>query len=182
MTPRHPDALPAPTSRLRLRRLTTADAPLMLAVWNDPGFLHYVGDRGIRTLDEARDALREGALRLYAEYGYGPYAMELVQSGELIGICGLFRREGLHEPDIGFAVLPEFRGQGYVHEAARSVRDFALERLMLPRLVAVVSPANAVSVAIIRKLGLEFERMHRLPGDDEDVAVYGLTVRRTEGG
>ena len=105
MTRRSPSDHPPATPRLTLRRLTESDAPLMLAIWNDPGFLRHVGDRGIRTLDEARDALREGALRLYAEHGYGPYAMELNGAAGPIGICGLFRREGLDEPDIGFAVL-----------------------------------------------------------------------------
>jgi RimJ/RimL family protein N-acetyltransferase len=181
MSERNHDEHPPATPRLTLRRLTESDAPLMLAIWNDPDFVRHVGDRGIRELAEAENALRERVLRLYSEYGYGPYAMELTRTGELIGICGLFRRDGLDEPDIGFAVLPDFRGLGYVQEAARAVLDFALEHLMLPRLLAIVSPANSASVAIIRKLGLEFERMQRMPGDDEDVAVYGLTVRRTEG-
>ena len=173
---------PPSTDRLRLRRLTADDAPLMLAIWNDPAFMRFVVDRGIRRLDEARDAMRDGVLSLYAEYGYGPYAMELRRTGEPIGICGLFRRESLDRPDIGFAVLPEFRGQGYVYEAARSVLDYAQEQLKLPHLAAIVSPSNAASVAIIRKLGLEFERMQRLRDDDGDVAVYGVTLRPRQGG
>lgn len=89
------------TPRLRLRWLTEGDAALMLAVWNDPDFIRHVADRGIRTSTEARQALREGVLKLYAEFGYGPYLMEPIEGGSPMGICGLFRRDNLDYPDIG---------------------------------------------------------------------------------
>ena len=173
---------PPPTDRLRLRRLTIDDAPLMLAIWNDPGFVQYVGDRGIRSLAEAEEAMRDGVLRLYEEFGYGPYAMDRKEGGPAIGICGLFRRDGFDDPDVGFAVLPAFRGKGYVYEAARSVVDYARDGLGVSRLKAIVSPDNAASVAIIRKLGLEFEKMHRMPGDEDDVALYGISLMQAQGG
>jgi RimJ/RimL family protein N-acetyltransferase len=173
---------PPATERLRLRRLSTDDAHLMLAIWNDADFVRYVTDRGIRTLAEAREVMRDGVLRLYVEYGYGPYAMDLKDGGATIGICGLFRRDDLEDPDIGFALLPAFRRRGYVYEAARSVVSYARDSLGLSRLKAIVAPDNAASVAVIRKLGLEFEKMHRKPGDEGDVAVYGITLRRVQGG
>ena len=153
----------------------------MLAIWNDPAFIRHVADRGIRTLAEAHEAMRAGVLRLYSEYGYGPYAMQLKNDRAAIGICGLFRRDGFDDPDIGFALLPAFRRRGYVCEAAHSVIGYARESLGLPRLKAIVSPGNAASVAIIRKLGFEFERMHRMPDDDADVAVYGIGLRPAQG-
>lgn len=177
-TAEHPPA----SERLRLRRLSIDDASLMLAIWNDPDFVRYVADRGIRSFGEARDAMRAGALRLFAEYGYGPYALDLKDGGTTIGICGLFRRDDFDDPDIGFALLPAFRGHGYVYEAARSVIRYARDGLGLSRLMAIVAPGNAASVAVIRKLGFEFEKMHRMPGDEDDVAVYGTTLRREQGG
>ena len=174
-TPANADHPPS-TDRLRLRRLTIDDAPLMLAIWNDPAFVRFVADRGIRTLASAAEEMRAGVLRLYSDYEYGPYAMELKDGRTVIGICGLFRREGLDDPDIGFAVLPTFRGHGYVYEAAGSVMDFACEGLGISRLKAIVSPGNDASVALIKKLGFEFERMHRMPGDDV-VALYGIRLR-----
>lgn len=174
-------AHPSATKRLLLPRLTVDDAPLMLAIWNDPAFVHYVGDRGIRTLGDTRTALQQGVLRLYSDHGYGPYTMVLKRTGESIGICGLFKRASIDDPDIGFAVLPEYRGQGYVLEAARSVVAYAREQLNLPRLTAIVSPENAASVALIGKLGLEFERMHRMPGDDDDVALFGMELQPATG-
>jgi hypothetical protein len=83
------------TQRLELRWLTLDDAPLMLAVWNDPAFVRYVADRGIRTLDQARAGIEAGPLRLYAEYGYGPFRVRRREDGVDMGICGLFRRYAL---------------------------------------------------------------------------------------
>ncbi len=164
------------TRRLSLRRLTLDDAELMLAVWNDPAFIRYVGDRGIHTIDAARVALEEGALKLYSEYGYGPFRVALTTDDVPVGVCGLFRREGLDEPDLGFSVLPEHWRKGIAYEAASAVVGYAKTDLHLERLTAVVSTENAASVALIEKLGLRFERMHRLPGDDHDVAIYSMQL------
>lgn len=160
------------TARLRLERLTADDAELMLAVWNDPDFLRYVGDRGVRTAEDALRALEAGPLAMYAEYGYGPYRLALSPDDTPIGICGLFRRPMLQDPDIGYAVLPPYAGHGYATEAARAVIDDARDRLRLPRVTAIVSPENERSVRLLRKLGLEYAKMFRMPGDDRDVALY----------
>jgi RimJ/RimL family protein N-acetyltransferase len=80
------------TERLRLRRISLDDAEFMLEIWNDPAFVRHVGDRGVRTIEQAHEAMKSGALKLYADYGYGPYAMVLKSDGSRIGICGLFRR------------------------------------------------------------------------------------------
>jgi RimJ/RimL family protein N-acetyltransferase len=167
---------PRETGRLRLQRLSLDDAGLMLAIWNDPAFIRYVGDRGIRTLDQARVTLEEGAFRLYSEYGYGPYRVALKADDTAVGICGLFRREGLDEPDIGFSTLPEHCGRGYAYEAACAVIEHARNDLGLPRLTAIVSPGNRPSVSLIRKLGFAFERMHRMVGDQDDVAIYTMSL------
>jgi len=164
------------TERLSLRRLTLDDAELMLAVWNDPTFIRHVADRGIRTVDAARAALEEGALKLFEDYGYGPFRVALVTDDTPVGVCGLFRREGLEGPDIGFSILREYWRKGYAFEAASAVVSHAATDVRLSRLTAVVSPENAASVALIEKLGLHFERMHRFPGDDDDIAIYGMQL------
>jgi RimJ/RimL family protein N-acetyltransferase len=163
------------TDRLRLRWLTLDDVDLMLGVWNDPAFIRHVGDRGIRTRQEARAGIRKGAMRLYDEFGYGPWRVALLDD-TAVGICGLFRRDGLDEPEIYFSTLPEHCGNGYAYEAACAVIGHAAEVLKLPRLTALVSPDNAASVGLIKKLGLQFETMYRIAGDDEDVAVYGMPL------
>ncbi|NIS90713.1 MAG: GNAT family N-acetyltransferase [Woeseiaceae bacterium] len=160
------------TSHLSLRKMTLEDVGLMLAVWNDPAFIRYVGDRGIRTIDDAREAMKSGALQLYERYGYGPYRVALKDTDTPIGICGLFRREGLDVPDLGYSTLPEFCGRGYAFEAAVAVMDYACSELSIDRLIAIISPENSASIGLIGKLGFEFERMHTMPGDEDAVRIY----------
>ena len=162
------------TGRLRLRWLTQDDAAFMLRIWNDPAFLRYVGDRGLRSESDARAALLAGPLTMYERYGYGPYLLCLRSNGMPVGICGLFRREGLADPDIGFALLPEFCGRGYAREAAEAVIAHARDELGLGRLTAIVAADNAPSLALIRRLGLEFEKTLRVPGDDHDACLFGI--------
>lgn len=162
------------TRRLHLRWMTEDDADLLLAIWNDPAFMLHVGDRGVRTLAEAVEAFREGPEQLYRDHGYGPFRVALRETDEPIGICGLFRREGLSDPDIGFAFLPAFVGKGLGGEAATAVLRHARDTLGFRRLTAIVSPGNAPSIGLIEKLGLRFERMIRMPGTDSDSSLYAI--------
>jgi len=160
------------TDRLYLRRVTLEDADLMMAIWNDPAFVRYVGDRGVRTIEQAREALLSGPLRLFADYGYGPYAVVRKSDDARLGICGLFRRENLEHPDIGFALLPDSCGKGLASEAAQAVLAHARDDLQLEEITAIVSPENKRSIALIEKLGLSFAGMIRMPGDQDDICLY----------
>lgn len=164
------------TDRLRLRAITVNDTALMLAVWNDPAFMRNVADRGIRTDEQARVAIESGAQKLFETYGYGPYCMSLKSTGSMIGICGLFKRDNLDDPDIGFSVLPEFCGKGYAGEAATAVVEYAGNELGIETLTAIVSPTNAPSIGLIKKLGLTFERMITMPGDDHAICLYRMAL------
>ena len=162
------------TERLELRWLTLADAPMMLAIWNDPAFVRFVGDRGVRTLEQARETLQAGPLQLYADHGHGPFRVTRRKDGADLGICGLFRRDGLDEPDIGFAILPEFCGRGYGFEASVAVLDHARDALKLSCVTAIVSPENSASIGLLEKLGMHYDRAVRMPGEDHDVSLYRL--------
>ena len=142
------------TERLMLRPMTAADAPLMLALLNDPDFLRFVGDRQVRTVDEARRYVEKGPLASYARHGYGPYTVVLKPGADAVGICGLFKRDHLPDPDIGFAFLPAWRGSGLAGEAARAVLADAKARLGITRVLAIVDPGNARSIALLERLGL----------------------------
>jgi len=166
----------AETQRLLLRRLTPDDADLMLAIWNDPAFMEHVGDRGIRTTEQARQAIGDTVLTLYETYGYGPYCMVRKDDAQRIGICGLFRRETLPHPDLGFAVLPMYRGEGFVLEAARAVVLHAREGLGIKTLTAIVSPLNKASVSLLEKLGLNFQRGITMPGEKEEIGLYSMNL------
>ena len=165
------------TERLYLRRITLDDADLMLAVWNDPAFVRNVGDRGIRTLEEARDAVISGPLQLFSSYGYGPFVMVQKSDGARAGVCGLFRRDFLEHPDIGFALLPDYRGGGLVGEASIAVVKHARDDLGLEKITAIVSPDNAPSIGVIEKLGLSFSRMITMPDDEKEICLYGMVLR-----
>ena len=162
------------TDRLTLRWFAPGDEDILLAVWNDPAFIQNVGDRGIRTAEQASEALANGPLKLYAEHGYGPYRVALADSGEAIGLCGLFKREFLDDPDIGFALLPDYCGKGFAYEAATVVLDHARHGLGLGRITAIVSSGNTTSIGLIKKLGLRFESMVTMPGEDKELCLYSV--------
>ena len=164
------------TERLILRHATEDDAPFMLELLNDPAFLRFVGDRGVRTLEDARRYIRERHVEAYRRNGFGFYLVELKETGAPVGTCGLVRREGLTDPDVGFAFLPDYRARGYGFESARAVVDYARERLGLKRLLAITSPDNDASGALLGKLGLKFERMMKLPGEDEEVKLFAADL------
>lgn len=167
------------TRRLLLRRLTLDDADLMLSIWTDPDFVRYVGERGIETREQAREAIAEGALLSYAEYGFGPYLVAL-HDGTPIGVCGLYARTELDHPDIGFALLGAYRGQGYAFEAARAVLRHCADDLQLEWVYAIVAPANEPSLALITKLGMRYHRAMQLDGDDSLVSLYRLRLGQRE--
>lgn len=165
------------TPRLVLRRLTLDDAELMLAIWTDPEFVRYVGDRGVRSREEARQAIADGAILSYAEYGFGPYHVAL-HDGTAIGVCGLYARAELDHPDLGFAMLKPYRKNGYAFEAAEAVLRHCAEDMHLEWIYAIVAPANDASLALIKKLGMQYHRALQLDGDNSLVSLYRLRLAR----
>jgi RimJ/RimL family protein N-acetyltransferase len=160
------------TARLVLRHVELRDADLFVELLNDPAFIQYVADRGVRSSEQAVAYLEEKVLPSYARHGFGSYFAELKESGEPIGICGLIKRETLDDVDVGFSILRKFWGQGYATEAASAVIDYGRRQLGLPRVVAIASPENANSINVLKKLGLRFEKTIRLPGYELDGQLY----------
>jgi RimJ/RimL family protein N-acetyltransferase len=160
------------TPRLILRRFTLDDAAFVHAMVNDPDWIEHIGDRGVRTLEDARAYIRDRTLAQYERLGFGMYVVTLRGSGQAVGSCGLIRRESLNDVDIGFAFLPEYRGQGYATEAAAAVLDYGVKSAGLKRIVAIVSAANHRSIRILERIGLRFERMLKLPDENEEIPLY----------
>ncbi len=142
----------AKTNRLTLRELQLADAAFALRLYNEPSFLQHIGDKGVRTLADAEKNLQQGAIASYAQHGYGMWLVEN-QQGQAIGLCGLIKRDFLTETDLGYAYLPQYFGVGYAYEAASAVLAYAAAHTELKTLVAIVSPANLASKALLQKLG-----------------------------
>lgn len=164
------------TERLVLRRATAEDDQFILELLNDPSWLRYIGDRGVRTLDGARDYILKSLVAMYERLGFGLYLVELKGEGLPLGLCGLIKRESLEDVDLGFAFLPEFRGKGYARESALAVMEYARRTFGLGRLAAITSPDNHVSARLLEKLGFHFERMIKLSGDDAEVKLFAAQL------
>ena len=160
------------TERLVLRHLNLDDAAFMQVLVNDPTWLRFIGDRGVRSIDDAREYLRKGAIASYAQHGFGLYMTELKEGAQPIGICGLVKRDTLPDVDVGFALLPQFAGHGYAGEAATAVMEHARRKFGLTRVVAITNPDNHGSIRVLQKIGLNFERLIRVAADAEELALY----------
>lgn len=160
------------TERLQLREITGADAEFIFELVNEPGWLQNIGDRGIRTLDDARRYISNNLAASYAKFGFGLYLVELKESGASAGMCGLIKRDSLADVDIGFAFLERFWSQGYAIESAAAVMDYARDALGLKRIVAIVSPHNRGSIKVLEKLEMHFERMIKMPAETEEVKLF----------
>ena len=161
------------TERLTLRHLAPeTDAEFILRLLNEPSFLQYIGDKSVRSLDDARGYIRNGPAKSYEENGFGLYRVSLKQDGSAIGICGLIKRDTLPEPDIGFAFLPEYWNKGYAHESASEVMRYARDVLRLDRVLAITSPDNEASARLLEKIGLRFQRLIRLSEDADEVKLF----------
>lgn len=146
------------TDRLSIRPFTLADAEFVLQLVNTPSWLTYIGDRGIKSIEDAKNYLINGPFQSYQVNGFGLSMVELTASSIPIGMCGLIRRADFEHVDIGFALLPEYEGKGYGHEAAQAILKHANEELALYPIIAITLESNNNSVQLLKKLGMVFER------------------------
>lgn len=143
------------TQRLTLREFAPGDCAFILELLNDPGWKRFIGDRGIRTLEDARGYIERGPMAMYARLGFGLYRVALKEGDVPIGMCGLIKRDTLEHVDLGFAFLPAYRGQGYAYESALLMRDYGVQELQLERIVAITSPDNDTSGKLLLRLGFD---------------------------
>jgi RimJ/RimL family protein N-acetyltransferase len=151
-------ALVCETPRLTIRRLDDADAPFIVQLLNEPSFLENIGDRGVRSLEDARTYLAKGPFASYEQHGFGLFHVALKEGGAAIGMCGLLKRDWLDAPDVGFAFLPAFWSKGYAYESSVGVFGWARRTLGTTRVVGIVKPGNAGSIRVLEKLGMKFAR------------------------
>ncbi|HMK86878.1 MAG TPA: GNAT family N-acetyltransferase [Steroidobacteraceae bacterium] len=160
------------SQRLELRELDLRDDEFILQLLNEAAFLRFIGDKGVRTLADARDYILKGPIDSYRRLGFGLYLTSLLD-GRPIGICGLVKRETLPDVDVGFALLSQYRSKGYAAESAAAVIEYAKRQLSLRRIVAVTAPDNHASIAVLEKIGLKYERMVRLSEDSPELKMFG---------
>lgn len=164
------------TERLLLRQLSTGDADFILELLNEPSFIQNIGDRGVRTLADANQYIMNGPVASYAKNGFGLYLVVLKKTNESIGICGVIKRDGLEDVDIGYAFLPKFWSKGYAVESALATKSYAKNVIGLKRIVAITDPANRDSIRVLEKIGLSFERMIRLSDDDIELKLFAVEL------
>jgi len=167
------------TERLVLRRLSFDDAEFILDLLNQPSFLRYIGDKGVRNTEEAINYIQTGPVASYEQHGFGLYLVQLKETGAAIGICGLLKRDTLPDVDIGFAFLPAYWSRGYALESAEAVMKYGQEKFGLQRIVAITSLENESSIKLIEKLGMKFERLIKLGDDQREVRLFSSEVSTT---
>lgn len=160
------------TERLSLRRFDIDDAPFIYELLNQPAFKEFIGDKGVSSLQEAETYIEDGPLTSYRKYGFGPYLAEDTALRIPVGMNGFFKRDNLDQPDIGFAFLERYFRQGFAMESALGLLQYARDSLGLPEVVAIVDDQNGRSIGLIEKLGFEFQRIYRMPGEDKDLRYY----------
>jgi RimJ/RimL family protein N-acetyltransferase len=163
------------TPRLTLRRLEFDDAPFLVRLLNEPSFLENIGDRGVRSIEDAHRYLREGPMAMYEKYGFGLWHTAR-KDGVPVGMCGLLKRDNLPEVDVGYAFLPEFWGVGFAYEAAAATLRHGAQKFGLARVVGVVSEGNAGSIRVLEKLGMSFERMFSMREGEPLARLYGRSL------
>ncbi|WP_299708242.1 GNAT family N-acetyltransferase [uncultured Pontibacter sp.] len=162
------------TERLLLKPTTEEDAALFLDLLNTPKWLRYIGDRNVRTLEDAKAYINSRIRPQLERLGYANYTVIRKVDQVKVGVCGLYDREGLEGIDIGFAYLPEYERNGYAYEAAHEIKRAGLEEFGIRRLGAITSKKNIASQKLLEKLGLKFSKTVKLPDDDEELLFYAF--------
>lgn len=164
------------TPRLSLRRLDAGDAPFLVDLLNQPSFLANIGDRGVRTPEDALRYLRDGPLAMYERCGFGLWLLSRKSDGAAIGLCGLLRRDTLPDADVGYALLPPYWGAGYASEAVQATLRHAREKFGLRRVVAIVSEGNDASVRVLEKAGMKYEGRVTVTEGAPEVLLFGVAL------
>ena len=160
------------TDRLNIRELTTDDAPFILRLLNEPSFIHFIGDKGVRDIEGGRQYILNGPIASYQQHGFGLYLVTRKTDDLSLGICGLLKRDSLSHVDIGFAFLPEFWNKGYAFESASAVMDYGKDVLKLTRIIAITNKDNDASAKLLEKLGLRFDRLIRLSNEQDETRLF----------
>lgn len=160
------------TQRLQLREFSLSDVAFIVELVNTPGWLKFIGDRGIKTQEQAAVYLETGPMKSYQEHGYGLWLVERKDSREKIGMCGIIKRESFESPDIGFAFLPAYTGKGYAREIAQATLNYALNDLKLPKLLGISKSDNQRSIKVLEEIGLKFVQPFHFPDNKDPLFLY----------
>ena len=162
------------TERLKIIPTSQKDAEFILELFNSPKWLKYIGDRNVRTVEDAKNYIKTKMLPQLWKYGYSNYIITNKADKKKIGTVGLFDREGLEGIDIGFAFLPEYEKRGFAFEAANRVKIAAFEDFGLKMLSGITTKDNVASQKLLEKLGLKLTGTIKLLDKDEELLHYKI--------
>jgi len=164
------------TERTILREVTKDDGEFILDLLNQPSFIRYIGDRNVRTLEQARDYIESRFMESYKKFGFGMWAVDLKEMHAPVGICGFVKRESLPDADIGFAFLPQYEKKGYAYESAVAVMEYGKSVLGLKTILAITSLDNESSGKLLEKINFKFERLIKLPPENEELKLFSSSA------
>ncbi len=160
------------TQRLIIRAITIEDAAFFLKLINTPLWIQFIGDRNVKTVVEAETYIREKVLPQLDKLGYTNNIVIRKNDHTKLGSCGIYHREGNDIPDIGFAFLPEFHGQGYAFEAANALMRAAHQYYQLKELSAYTMEENTASRGLLERLGFTSKGYGKIPVSDDELLHY----------
>jgi len=163
------------TARLKLRPLVLDDAPFIYELVTDPDWLTYIGDKGVKNIEDAKNYIINGPQAMYKQHGVSLLVVETLDDEKPLGMCGLLQRDNLDMPDIGFAFLPIARGKAYAIEAAQAVIDHAFNHHQLERLAGLTAMHNEASIKLLQKLGFVLVGTHLMNPDGPVSNLFELT-------
>ena len=167
----------AETERLLISEITLDDASFLLELVNTPNWIKFIGDRHIKTLEQAEESIINNYIKSYQTNGFGFYKLQLKEENNItIGTCGLLKRDTLDHVDIGFAMLPNFEGKGFGFESSQAVLNVAKEKFNLDKIVAITLPTNTNSIKLLEKLGLSFEKRVKPFEDDQELLLFAKVL------
>ncbi len=164
------------TDRLDLKPVSVEDAEFILELVNKPKWLKFIGDRNIKSVEDAAQYISNKMTPQLHKLGYSNYVLIRKTDGVKLGTCGLYNREGLEGVDIGFALFPEYEGSGYALEAANRLKQAAQDDFGIDKLHAITVKDNLASQRLIEKLGLRFKKIIQLADDDEKLLLYSIDL------
>lgn len=162
------------TPRLALRWFTEDDAPFVLRLINDPDWHRHINDSGVRDEAAAREWIAQRLTAPYWTRGHGFWAVIDRASGSPVGLAGIFKRDSLPHPDVGYGFLSEWRGKGLAQEAAAACVAYARDTLGITRLMGITSPANTASQRVLAASGLHLQGTELLPGEARPAQIWAM--------
>jgi len=167
----------AETDRLLLSKITIDDAPFILELVNTPDWIKYIGDRNIKTVEQAETHIKNNQLKCYETHGFGYYKLQVkAENLKTIGTSGLLRRDNLEHVDIGFSFIPDYHGKGYGFEAASEIMKLAKDKFNIKTLCAITLPINQPSINLLEKLGLSYQKTVKPFEDDEELLLFAKNL------